>query len=232
MTNYRKIFANVAVAGVLGGVISTTSMPLIANAQESTSSSSELEKIDTGGNFKPAYLSEELTQEDKEFMNKLETIYSELELDSNNHLVLQITDIELKQNYKFTDQDIQTLHDTLNFQKENANIEVSDQPAGNPDLVSPMLHVSDWKVYLTNDDLKMYLSSAIQAGAPAVVAVLAGLGTTVGTPGVGTVLGVALGLFGAGPITYQITQALANGQGWYIGVTWNGAFPNPDSGTW
>lgn len=233
MNKHRKIFTNLVISGVLGGIIVTNSAPIVASAQENDNSSYvDLEqqgvKLDSG--YEVVNLSEQLSQEDKVFMEKLETIYSEFHLNENNELVLLKSASDLKSEYGLNNQDIEKISEMISFQKENSKIKQSSESQDN--MISPMLHVSDWKVYFTNNDLKMYLSSAVQAGAPAVVAALAALGTTVATPGVGTVIGVAIGLYGASTIMYQVTQALANGQGWYLGVSWNGIFPNPDSGTW
>lgn len=49
---------------------------------------------------------------------------------------------------------------------------------------------------------------------------------------VGTVIGFAIGLFSAGSIAYTVIQAATLGKGFYIGITWNGPYPNPDMGTW
>ena len=47
-----------------------------------------------------------------------------------------------------------------------------------------------------------------------------------------SLIGAAIGLFGGGTIVYWVLQAAANKQGLYIGIDWNGAFPNPAIGTW
>lgn len=191
-----------------------------------------VQKMNEEDNIKPINISEEISEKDKIFMSKLEAIYSDLELDSDNHLVLNVSDSELREQYNFSDQDIDQLHKTISFQRNNADRYSTDSDLNNNHLIAPALHVSDWKVYFTTDDIRMYLGSAIQAGAPAVVAALASLGSVVATPGVGTVMGALAGLFSGGTILYQLTQALANEQGWYIGVDWNGAFPNPTMGFW
>lgn len=221
MKRQQRIFAKIATIGMLGGVISTNTAPLIANAQKNPQfSHNRLEKsiTDSQSDFKSAYINEKLSQEDKDFMKKLSTIYSMLELNKNNHLILNVSDSELKEDYDFSVQEIEKVHATIAFQIQNTATQITDTTQVNDGIVSPMLHVSDWKVYFTNYDVRMYFSSAIQAGAPAVVATLAALGSTVATPGVGTVLGVVVGLFSAGAITYQVTQAMVNDQGFYIGV--------------
>lgn len=57
----------------------------------------------------------------------------------------------------------------------------------------------------------MYLISAYYAGAPAVIAPISALGSTV--PGVGTVIGAVVGVASAGTIMYQLGQAIVNNQG-------------------
>ena len=92
------------------------------------------------------------------------------------------------------------------------------------------IHVKNWKVYFTYNDVMATLFAAAQVGPAAITAALTALGSAY--PGVGTVIGAAIGLFGGGTIVYWVLQAAANKQGFYIGIDWNGAFPNPAIGTW
>ncbi len=176
-------------------------------------------------------LSDTFTEEDEAYLTKLETIYNKFSIDGTGYLELSLSNQELKEKYDFTDQEVEKINDSIDFQHQQKN---KYQKFENDEIptITPYLHVSDWKVYFTYDDLVMYLSSAIQAGAPAVIATLASMGTITASPGVGTVLGTIAGLYSAGTVIYEVTQALANKQGWYIGVDWNGAFPNPTTGFW
>lgn len=199
---------------------------------EGKNEDTQIQELNQENDFESISISEELSKEDKDFMEKLETIYSELELNSDNHLVLNISDSELKEKYGFSDQDINQVRKTISFQRNSIDKYSSNSASNDKHSITPMLHVSDWKVYFTTNDIRMYLGSAIQAGAPAVVAALASLGTITATPGIGTVMGVLIGLYSGGTILYELTQALANEQNWYIGVDWNGVFPNPTTGFW
>lgn len=176
-------------------------------------------------------LSDSFTEQDNIYLDKLTKIYSEFSLTESGYLELNISDQELKESYSFTDEEIGILRESVDFQHQNRDKYYNYTENGSP-TVTPYLHVSDWKVYFTYDDLVMYLSSAIQAGAPAVIATMASMGTMTATPGVGTIMGVLAGLYSAGTVIYEVTQALANKQGWYIGVDWNGNFPNPTTGFW
>lgn len=98
---------------------------------------------------------------------------------------------------------------------------------GEPTL-QPQVYVDDWKINFTTDEVRMYLGSAIQAGTPAIIAANASLGSTV--PVIGTVIGAAAGLWAGSEILDYAAQVLANEQGFYIGITWNKEFPNPDIG--
>ncbi|MDK6804521.1 hypothetical protein [Aerococcus sp. UMB7834] len=209
------------------------SLPIFINVPVSVRAIEQNEQVGLQQESNQKYsISDHITNEDKKFMEKYSATYSQFELDSEGKLLLGLTDDQLINDYNFSNSEVEKIHEIINYQHTNVDNAKNMTSNGDTSIVTPYLHVSDWKVYFTYDDLVMYVSSAAQIGPQAIVAALAGLGSVVATPGVGTVIGTAIGLFSAGTIAYQVTQALANQQGWYIGVTWNGAFPNPDSGTW
>ncbi|MFV0504076.1 MAG: hypothetical protein ACK5LT_08950 [Lachnospirales bacterium] len=92
------------------------------------------------------------------------------------------------------------------------------------------MYVSDWKVYFEFYEVATTLYTAALAGPPAIMAALAGVASIAGPAG--TIIGGAIGFFGAGPIIYAVTQAAVYGKGFYIGFDWNGVFPNPVMGSW
>lgn len=163
-----------------------------------------------------------LTTEDKDFLKKLETIFEYFELDKNGMLSLSLTESQLIQNFGFTNKELVKLYNTIDFQHQMANQE------GKPPQTR--IHVSNWKVYFTNGDVHATLFAAAQVGPAAIVAALSALGSVY--PGVGTVIGAAVGVIGGGTIVYWVFQAVCLGKGLYIGVDWNGPFPNPAIGTW
>jgi len=163
-----------------------------------------------------------INESDKPFFEKLTKIYSTFELDENNNLVLTLTDTELAENYKFTSTEIEQIHNLIKFQ-HNAIIQEGNAPASR-------LHVSDWKIYFDVYDVHSYLFAAAQIGPAAIMAALSALGSVY--PGVGTVVGAIVGVVGGGAIIYTVFQAVAMNKGVYIGIDWDGPFPNPALGTW
>lgn len=156
------------------------------------------------------------------FFEKIESIFSAFQLDKDGKLYLSVTDEELKSNYDFTSSDLDKLNSLLTFQHEAIKY------AGN--MPSTRLHVEDWKIYFDLGDVHAFLFAAAQVGPAAIMAALSALGSVY--PGVGTVVGAIVGLFGGGTIIYWVFQAVALEKGLYIGVDWNGPFPNPAIGLW
>ena len=176
-------------------------------------------------------ISDYLTSDDLIFIKGMEKIYKYFSFDRNGRLVLTKDLKELKQSYDLSDEFILRLSNLLNFNLPKYNIENPKNKLikiGN--LKTPKLHVSDWKIYLTNDEVKLTLLSAAQAGPAAMTAALTALGSAY--PGVGNIIGMIIGLVGGATIAYNVLQAVANNQGLYIGINWNGIFPNPVVGTW
>lgn len=165
---------------------------------------------------------EYLTLEDQAFFDKLESVFPYFALDDNNKLFILLKEEELTSSYGFSANDISRLHDLLAFQHDAID--------GVLNVPQPQLHVADWKIYFTNDDVHSTLFVAAQGGTAAVMAALSALGSIY--PGVGTVVGAVVGLIGGGTIIYYVFQAVALGTGLYIGVDWNGPFPNPAIGLW
>lgn len=102
------------------------------------------------------------------------------------------------------------------------------------DTVSPMVEVKDWKVYFTLDEVKMYFFAAASTGPVALAAALDSVAFLLGGP-VSATIAIVLSIIGAATLVnlcYLITQAVVLKKGIYIGITWNGAFPNYTQGTW
>ncbi|TQR19710.1 hypothetical protein [Psychrobacillus vulpis] len=102
------------------------------------------------------------------------------------------------------------------------------------DTVSPMAQVKDWKVYFTLDEVKMYFFVAASTGPVALAAALNSVVFLLGGP-VATTISLVLTIIGTATLVnlcYLITQAVVLKKGVYIGITWNGAFPNYAQGTW
>lgn len=167
-------------------------------------------------------ISDYVTPEGQAFLDKVESIFPYFTLDENNKLAISLSEEDLTSTYGFTSSDLVQLNDLLAFQS-NAVDRGSNIP-------QTRLHVSDWKIYFDNADVHAFLLAAAQAGPAAIMAALSALGSVY--PGVGTVVGAIVGLFGGATIIYWVFQAVALNKGLYIGIDWNGVFPNPAIGLW
>lgn len=169
-------------------------------------------------------ISDYFSESDKEFLGKLTAVYDVFELDSEGVLFLTASLDEIQERAEFTDAEMLRFNEMLDFNKENPAIGVESIPL-------TRLHVEDWKVYFTYDDVVMYLSAAAAIGPAAITAALSALATTA-APGVGTVIAAIVGYVVSADLCYLILQAAVNQQGIYIGLDWNGIFPNYTQGTW
>lgn len=100
--------------------------------------------------------------------------------------------------------------------------------------VNLMATVKDWKVYFSLDEVKMYFFAAAATGPVALAAALNSVVFLLGGP-VATTISLVLTIIGTATLVnlcYLITQAVVQKKGIYIGISWNGAFPNYAQGTW
>lgn len=149
----------------------------------------------------------------------LEAVFPRFEITNHGKLTLGLTDAQLASEYNLTDLEIAWVHDLLVFHANASSAFGQNR-----------MHISDWKIYFTNGDVVTLLWQAALAGPPAIIAALSALGTIY--PGVGNIIGGIIGLLGGSTICYWVLQAVANRQGLYVGIDWNGPFPNPAIGTW
>ncbi|MCA1031172.1 hypothetical protein LCL95_09070 [Bacillus timonensis] len=100
-------------------------------------------------------------------------------------------------------------------------------------IVTPQVSVKNWKVYFTHGEVRMYFAAAA-AGPVALGAALNSVAFLLGGP-VGSTISLVLTIIGTATLVnlcYLILQAEIRKQGIYIGVNWNGPFPNYTQGTW
>lgn len=138
---------------------------------------------------------------------------------SENKLYLSYSDECLMEEYGFSVDDITKVHAILALQHSTLG-----------SFPQTRLHVSNWKIYFTYGEVCTLLWQAALAGPAAITAALTALGSVY--PVVGNIIGAIIGAIGATTICYVVLQAVANKQGIYIGIDWNGAFPNPAFGYW
>lgn len=164
------------------------------------------------------HIAEIINEDGVRLLNRIDDISSGFYL-SENKLYLSYSDECLLEEYGFSVDDITKVHAILALQHSTLG--------GFPQT---RLHVSDWKIYFTYDEVCTLLWQAALAGPAAITAALTALGSVY--PVVGNIIGAIIGVIGAGTICYVVLQAVANKQGIYIGIDWNGAFPNPAFGYW
>lgn len=220
----KGIIALVSVT-TLGVTLGPTAISASAYVQSETDS----EKVENITLDEKKTISTYLTEDDKVFMNKLEGIYPYFQLDDNGALFLELDSNQLMSEYNFTSKEVVRLDNIIKDQNIGASY-ANKYLNENEMAIQPLVHVKNWKIYFEAYEVPMYLGSAISAGAPAVIASIASLGSVV--PGIGNIIGLAAGVWAGTEILYHATQALVNKQGFYIGLTFNGVFPNPDIGTW
>lgn len=178
-----------------------------------------------------------------EFTNKMFSsgLISEFSFDKKGELALKDSLENIKAKYNLDDAYMQKLELVLkNGQKTNIvnNGATQNQNIGTTknqnNVIQPNLSVSGATVYFTNSDVTAFLFAAASVGPAAVFAALDALATITGGL-VGTAIVTILGIIGFASLaqfTYYIIQAEYYGQGVYIGIQWNGLFPNIVQGTW
>jgi len=102
------------------------------------------------------------------FLDKLEDVCPYFSLDDEGALSLELEYSKLQSDYGFTEEEIEKLDSAI--LEQNLGISYVNQ---DETTVQPQVYVEDWKIYFTTDEVRMYLGSAIQAGAPAVIASIA-----------------------------------------------------------
>lgn len=196
-----------------------------------------VEQMPAKGNY---YIT--LDQKSEEYLKTLTSsgVMSEVSTDTNGIMLLKQSDEYLKSKYNLDTEFIRIFKASINdlntrkknhvIYQQNSNIATSSS-AGN---VTPFIEVKDWKLYFTQSEVAAFFSAAATAGPAALMIALDAVMTMIGGPA-GTVLSVILDIVGAASITnlcYLILQSAYTGKGVYIGIDWNGPFPNYTQGLW
>ncbi|MCL6446128.1 MAG: hypothetical protein K6T83_22235 [Alicyclobacillus sp.] len=166
----------------------------------------------------------------EQFVNYMITsgLIKEFTLGSNGRLTLKEPLSLIQQKYHLDSAQMSNLEYILNESQEYANISPS------VGRISPQLFYKNGIIYFTHSEVVATLFAAASLGPEAVVATLETLGTLTGGP-IGTAIVAILSAIGAPALsqfTYYIIQAYYNDEGVYIGISWNGIFPNIVTGTW
>lgn len=156
-------------------------------------------------------------------------LIKEFALDQQNHLELKHPIDTLQKRYNLTPEESNIVSKMITTNKNTLS------PVGvQKGDVRPEVFVSNWKVYFTYDDVNALLFAAASIGPAALAAELELIGTMMGGV-VGTTIATILNILGAASLinlAYLIVQAEYRHQGIYIGIAWNGPFPNITQGTW
>lgn len=170
-----------------------------------------------------------LSENDKIFMKKMLSVLDGY-VTQDGEITFTYSNADLL-SLGFTSTDIATL-DTINSSVCGV---ISDTPSDvTSNMPAPLIFVEDWIVYFEPGEVVDFLLAAATIGPEALYAAFVGVGTLVGGPVGSAITAIAglLGLASFGSLCYLIMQAVANGQGIYVGVKFNGAFPNLVSGYW
>lgn len=153
-----------------------------------------------------------MSKEDLNFIKEMEKIYSYFDFDAKGDLILTKSIDELKDEYGFDEVFISRLNTVLNSNlSKQISKSVSENPIKDNNLSTVRIHVKNWKVYFTYDDVMATLFAAAQDWTAAITAALTALGSVY--PGVGTVIGAVIGLLGGGTIVYWYYRLLLINKG-------------------
>jgi hypothetical protein len=168
----------------------------------------------------------------QQFVNYMLTsgLIKEFTLDSNGQLSLKESLSSIQQQYHLDATSMQELQQVMSGAQRPSNTS-STIGVGH---ISPQLSYSNGIVYFSHSDVQQILYTAASIGPAAVAAALEAFGTLTGGP-IGTLIVTIIAIIGAPSLinfTYDIIQAEFNNEGVYIGVQFNGGFPNIVTGTW
>ncbi|WP_206921972.1 hypothetical protein [Alicyclobacillus suci] len=172
------------------------------------------------------------SQAAQDFLGKMISsgLINEFSFDQNGKLTLNDSISDLASKYNLNSSDVANLQAIINAAQSYGSESTSSSKTG----IQPQLSYSGGTVYFSHDDVDAYLFAAASVGPAALMAALDALATLTGGP-VGAGLSLILDVLGASSLagfTYMCVQAEYNGQGVYIGLTWNGVFPNISYGFW
>ncbi|WP_234124660.1 hypothetical protein [Clostridium hydrogenum] len=224
----KNFFKGISAVALVGTLTLTTSNLAFAKSVSNLPSLSNLPS--SSANLSNLKISSEARNSMKKMADS--GLLKDFKFDKNGKLVLKDSIADAKIKYSLNDSDVNNLKKMLAFAQQRKSINISSQSKSK--VISPNVYVSNWKVYFSNEDVNAYLFAAAETGPEALAAALDGLATLMGGP-VGTVIGVVLDVLGASALArlcYLIIQAEVNDQGIYIGINWNGGFPNYTDGNY
>lgn len=182
------------------------------------------------------YIEDYLDQDDKNYLNKLTKVFDEFSLNDSGILEINKPLNEIQEKAGFTDSEMDRFNEIFTFSKNyptgiTSSKTMVENASNSNNIIEPNVFVEDWKIYFTLDEVQMYFFAAAQIGPAAIIAALAGLGTSIGGP-VGTAIGTVVGYVSGAAFAYLVLRAVSLGKGVYIGLEWDGIFPVFVDGTW
>lgn len=200
------------------------------NVESVETSSEQIHPIDNSIMFS----SETVSEADTAYLQKVSSMAENFYLDENDNAQINLTKEQLVNQYNFSSIEAEELLNALNNQAVEST--VTPGPIDDGSIVTPNLHVSGGKVYISNMDLNSTAFAAIATASTLGPAALKGAfiaaSTAIGGP-VGTAISGIMALIG-GPglidIAGHITTALITGEGVYIGPQFR--YPFVDVGYW
>lgn len=180
--------------------------------------------VSAAENPAPIRISDYLSDDDIIFMEKMALVYDVFAFDEAGNLILTADLNQIQDQAGFTDAEL------ILFQQTVSNANINNDTINIPGSNSRM-HVSDWKVYFTYDEVMSLFFAAATVGPAALTAAISALSTSVGGLA-GTILGAIIGFVVSADMCYLVIRAASTYKGIYIGFTNVDGFPVFDQGTW
>lgn len=170
-------------------------------------------------------ISDYLSDDDIIFMEKMALVYDAFAFDEAGNLVVTADLSQIQDRAGFTDTELLLFQETVSY--ANTNNENISIPGNNS-----RMHVSDWKVYFTYDEVMSLFFAAATIGPAALTAAISALSTSVGGLA-GTILGAAIGFLVSADMCYLVLRAASTYKGIYIGFNVDeDGFWHFDQNTW
>ena len=162
----------------------------------------------------------------KSLMNK--GVFKEFDFNERGVLSLKNNIESISLTYKLSTDETYVINSIID---ESSNINFKDD--NRIYNMNTWLHVKNWKIYFTYNDIVSFLLAAAQVGPAALAAALVGISSILGTAGpvISTIMSI-LGVASLSNLYYLIIQANVKKRGIYIGIDWSNGFPNYTQGLW
>lgn len=213
LTIIGSLATNILVPTVKANAFDVKTNPMILNQEQ-------IVKIDKNNSY---------INEIKELMNV--GVFNEFAI-KNNKLTLKDNVQIIQKRYNLNDNQLQLITGIIEQAPKLVDENIGSQLIEG--TITSRVHVSNWKVYFTNNEVNEFFFAAASIGPASLYAAIVSVSTAIAGPA-GTVLSTVASILGAASLSrlcYLILQANKLKKGIYIGVQWNGKFPNHTDGLW